>query len=126
MRPCPVEPLDGTPPYVLGLSIIRGRPTPVVHLGRLTGAGDTETVSRFVTLRLGSRTLALAVSSVLGVRELDTTGLESLPSILSTDGAVPIDRLAKLDDRLLFVLQATRILPETLWQKILPRDPPPP
>jgi purine-binding chemotaxis protein CheW len=35
MRPLPIEPLAGTPPFVLGLAIVRGFPTPVIDAARL-------------------------------------------------------------------------------------------
>src|ERR1022692_3555789 len=60
MRPLPIEPIEGMPPFLLGLAVIRGTPVPVVSLSNLIGASHTETISRFVALRLGSRRVALA------------------------------------------------------------------
>ncbi len=55
MRPLPIGPLAGAPDFVAGLSIIRGRPTPVVDTGALLGARDAATPRRLVVLRLGER-----------------------------------------------------------------------
>ena len=118
MRPLPIEPVDGSPPFVLGLAIIRGRPTAVVHLARLLGAPDRESVSRFVTVRLDDRAVALAVAGVLGIRVLEARSLETLPTVLGADGDVAIERVGQLDGRLLLVLQAIRILPDALWPPI--------
>ena len=68
-RPLPIEPLQGVPPFVRGVAIIRGLATPVVDLGALLGSGGGA-IGRFVTVRAGGRQLALAVESVLGVRAL--------------------------------------------------------
>jgi purine-binding chemotaxis protein CheW len=118
MRPLPVEPLAGMPPFVLGLSIVRGAPMPVVYLGRLLGAGDTNVISRFVTLRLGDRTLALAVSAVSGVRELDLGTLEKLPRILGSESADIIQSIGCLDTELVVILQTMRVLPEPVWDAL--------
>jgi len=123
MRPLPVEPLAGMPPFVLGLSIIRGGPVPVIHLGRLLGGGEAaDAVSRFVTLRLGDRKLALAVRSVLGLRELDLGSLVELPTILGDESARTVEAVGSLDAGLLVVLRAMRILPEPLWGALTAPD----
>jgi purine-binding chemotaxis protein CheW len=119
MRPLPVEAVEGTPHFVLGLAVIRGQPTPVVHLGRLLGETDSTAPSRFVTLRLGDRTLALAVGAVLGVRRLDASAFQPLPAILGVAGETAIESVGELDGQLLVVLQAMGLLPEPLWQRIL-------
>jgi purine-binding chemotaxis protein CheW len=62
MRPLPIEAIAGMPPFVLGVSIIRGTPTPVVDLGLILGAPGSG-AERFVTLRLGQRQVALSVGS---------------------------------------------------------------
>jgi purine-binding chemotaxis protein CheW len=116
MRPLPVEPLRDMPPFVLGLSIIRGRPTPVVHLGRLVGAGDAP-VARFLSLRLESRALCLAAQAVVGVRELDTEGLAALPSVLGEANG-HIESVGRLDTGLVLVLRSMRILPESVWNRM--------
>ena len=116
MRPLPIEAVIGTPSFVLGLAMVRGSATPVVHLGRLIGAVEDDAVGRFVTVRLGERRLALAVGSVLGVRELERRSLQELPSILGPDSAEVIEAVGKLDFQLLMVLRATRIIPQAAWE----------
>lgn len=118
MRPLPIVTLAGVPPYVLGLAIIRGGPMPVVHLGRLVGAGEADVVSRFVTLRLGDRKMALAVRSVLGVRELDPGSIDRLPPIFGPESAAIIESIGRLDSELLLVLGSMRLLPESIWTAV--------
>jgi purine-binding chemotaxis protein CheW len=53
MRPLPIEVLPGCPPFVRGVAVIRGRPTPVADLGVLLGAADPPQPVRFVMLKTG-------------------------------------------------------------------------
>ncbi len=119
MRPQRLEAMEGAPTFVLGVTILRGHPVPVVDLARLLGAQDAQQASRLVTLRLGDRTLALAVGSVVGVRALDPNGLESLPPTLGLGREGAIESIGQLDGALLVVLRAMRILPEAVWQTLL-------
>jgi purine-binding chemotaxis protein CheW len=70
MRPLPIEPLAGMPASVLGLSVIRGQPVPVIEAARLFDETGPEP-QRFITIRIGGRLVALAVDSVLGVRSIE-------------------------------------------------------
>jgi purine-binding chemotaxis protein CheW len=119
MRPRPIEGVAGAPAFVLGLSIIRGDPLPVVHLGRLLGDAEVSAVSRFVTLRLGRRSLALAVQSVVGALELDSARLTELPPVLGAESDGVVAAIGQLDAELLVVLRTMRIVPEPLWDALL-------
>src|SRR5215218_2672569 len=67
MRPLPTHPLAGTPAFVLGISILRGVPTPVIDVARLLGGGDA-TITRFVAVRTERGPVAFATDDVLGIR----------------------------------------------------------
>ena len=67
MRPLPLELLQGTKPFVLGVSVIRGNTVPVVDAGLLIGAGPSNP-GRFVSINTGGRLVALAVDTVLGIQ----------------------------------------------------------
>src|SRR4051812_28054387 len=72
MRPLPIEPLAHLPSFVDGLSLIRGRPVPVLDARRLMGVdGEPGVRTRFVTLELAEGSAVLAVDAVLGVRSVD-------------------------------------------------------
>jgi purine-binding chemotaxis protein CheW len=122
MRPLPVEPIIGMPPFVRGLSVIRGHPTPVVDLGGRLGAGEGGVVTRFVTLRAGERQVALAVDAVLGVGSLDTSALEGMPPLLREASADTVAAIGTLDAGLLVVLRATRIVPAEVWEALAERE----
>lgn len=116
MRPLPVERIAGTPEFVLGLSVIRGKAVPVVDLGLLLGASRPESAARrFLTLELGERDVALSVGDVLGVRALDPEQLSALPPLVDGAQAEMIEALGTLDAQLLCVLRAASVFPESTW-----------
>jgi purine-binding chemotaxis protein CheW len=119
LRPLRVEPLAQLPASALGLSMIRGRPTPVLDGRRLLGASSSEPARRFVTLRLGpNRKLALAVDDVLGVRRIPLATLADLPTLARNEPTSESSRLGTLDEELLVVLDHARLLSEAAWQAI--------
>ena len=75
MRVLPIKPVSGGPRYVCGLCIIRGAPVPVVDTGLLVGDRATA-FERLITVRTGSRTIALAVEAVLGIWAIGAEMLE--------------------------------------------------
>ena len=111
LRPLPVEPVAGAPPFVLGLAVIRGTPLPVIDAARLLGADDART-ERFVTVMAGNRRVALAVDHVLGVRAVAPQSLHALPPLLHDADTDVIAAIGLLDAELLLVLRSTRLLPE--------------
>ena len=118
MRPLPIEPLTGAPPFVLGLAVVRGSPTPVIDAGRLLGPIGLPSPARFVSLRLGERTAALAVDAVLDVRTLGKGSVADIPPLLRDAGNDVASSIGALDTELLLVLKAARLIPESLWDAI--------
>jgi purine-binding chemotaxis protein CheW len=121
MRPLPVEPLVGTPPFVLGLALIRGFPTPVVDAGTLIGPSTASSPilspspARFVSLKLDGRTAALAVDAVLDVRSLPPETLSNMPPFLFAGDAQLVSIMGAIDSKLLLVLEAARLIPDSVW-----------
>lgn len=117
MRPLPIEAFSGPPSFVAGLSIVRGKPVPVVDVARLLG--DTQTsAGRFVTLRAQDRCVGLAVEGVLGVFALKDVAIGDLPPLLRDAGAEAISAMGVLDEELLLVLSHARIVPEGLLEAL--------
>ena len=124
MRPLPIEPLPGMPPFVLGVAIVRGFPAPIVDAVRLLkplGSPPPMIPSpsaRFVSLKLGERTAVLAVDAVLDIRPLVAGILADIPPLLRETGAEQMAMIGALDAHLLFVLEAARLVPEPVWSAI--------
>lgn len=112
MRPLPVSTVPGAPRFVLGVAIVRGEPVPVVDLAALLGDGAVEAgaAARFVTVRAGERSAALAVSAVLGVSELDPAEGRRMP-LVADACAGALEALRTRDDDLLLVLGGARLVP---------------
>ena len=120
MRPLPIEPLNGMPQFVLGLAVVRGLPVPVIDARRLLSpfkSATSGTSLRFVTLRLGERTAALAVDAVLKVSSIAHATLTQIPPLLS-ETAGELSAIGALDAELLLVLQAARLVPDSVWSAI--------
>jgi purine-binding chemotaxis protein CheW len=110
MRPLPTRPLAGTPPYVLGIAIMRGVPAPVLDVARLL-AGEADTAARFVAVRTEHGPLAFATGPVLGIRPTPPAGPAAYPGVSSRlvagvgmSGAEP-----------LLLLQSLRVVPDEVW-----------
>jgi len=107
-RPLPVEPVAGSPPFVLGVAVVRGAALPVVDLTRLV-TGRPGRPTRFVTVKARERHVALAVDAVIGVRPLPKQWLHSLPPLLSASDGETVVAVGTLDAELAMVLETSRL-----------------
>ena len=105
MRPLPIAPVPGAPRCVLGVSIVRGAPTPVIDLAAFATGELEHELGRLVTVRAGARTVALAVGGVIGVREVPAG--EALPPLVADADALAA--IGVLDAELLIVLETARL-----------------
>ena len=115
MRLLPIEMVAGAVPPVRGLCIIRGAPVPVVDAGSLLGE-STMRAERLVAIRVGARRVALAVTSVLGIRWIEAQALHRLPPLLRDAASETIAAIGTLDAQLMFFLNAARIVPPALLE----------
>ena len=122
MRPLPVAPLAGAPPFVCGLALIRGRAVPVVDVGMLLGAAEPPAFARLVTVRTGARRVGLAFEAVVGCRELPLEAMAELPPLLSEAGEGAIAAVATLDADLLLILKVARLVPDSTWTLLQAAD----
>jgi purine-binding chemotaxis protein CheW len=118
MRPLRIDSLAGTPEYVLGISIVRGRPIPVIDAGFLLGVGGRSAVGRFVVIRAGERVFALGVSAVVGVVSAARHRLHALPPILGEGPSDLVASIGRRDSELLVVLRGARIVPDAVWTAV--------
>lgn len=120
MRPLPVETIPGAPALVMGVAVIRGIPSPVIDAARLMAdatdsVADRSAPTRFISLKLGARGACLAVDAVLDVRVLPAEQFHQTPPLLGGAGAQHLPFIGAVDRELLIVLNAARMLPESVW-----------
>jgi purine-binding chemotaxis protein CheW len=115
MRPLPVQRLEQAPEMVLGLAMVRGIPTPVIDAGRLMGAGPLAQLGRFVSVAVGARRIALAVTSVWGIRAVSAQSLRAMPAVLTRADTQAVAAIGALDQELLMLLQGVRLVPESVF-----------
>lgn len=118
MRPLPLQRLAHLPGFVSGLSVIRGKPTPVLDARVLLGAPTDAAPARYVTLQLGERAAALAVDGVLGVHGVSLETLDGLPAVAGAAQNPHVAALGMLDAELLVLLEHTHLVPDALWQQL--------
>jgi purine-binding chemotaxis protein CheW len=71
-----------------------------------------------VTVKTGSRVVALAVDAVLGIRDVPTGSVDALPPLFQGIHLDVISAVGTLDSELLLVLRSARLVPEEVWATI--------
>lgn len=119
LRPLPIEALPETPPFVLGASVIRGAPTPVVELGVLLTGKRLEQAGRAITVKTpDGRRVALLVSAVVGCGRSDEASIQTMPPLLRDAAPGAVQTLGRLDQSLLTIFQIGRLIPEAAWSRL--------
>jgi purine-binding chemotaxis protein CheW len=115
LRPLPTQAIGNAPPFVLGLTRLRGEAVPVLDLNRLLGSDADTPATRFISLRVGDRHVALAVEALLDLRVVERSALSALPPLLS-QGSPAVESIAAMDSGLLLVLACAKWIPQESWQ----------
>jgi purine-binding chemotaxis protein CheW len=116
MRLLPIERIAGASEHVLGLSVIRGAPVPVVDLG-LVVADRPAPCTRLVTVRTATGTVALAVEAVLGVTAI-ADAFNQLPPLLRDAAADTVSAIGARDSELILFLRTGRLVPEEVLARL--------
>jgi purine-binding chemotaxis protein CheW len=117
VRPLPVEPLAGVPPFVRGICVLRGSPTPLLDVRTLLGgaaAGGAQP-RRFIGMRADRHIVALAVDEILGIRDLPLDLLYDLPSAFAP---AICESVAAFDGEPMLFLSAARVVPASVWDAL--------
>jgi purine-binding chemotaxis protein CheW len=114
MRPLAVQPLAGTPPFVRGIAIMRGAPTPVIDVARLLGGHEAQ-ATRFVAVRTDRGPVAFATGAVLGIRPTVTATGTHHTGLLGTAPAHLVAAIGTVDAEPLIQLQSMRVVPDEVW-----------
>jgi purine-binding chemotaxis protein CheW len=117
MRPPRLDALPGMPAFVAGMALVRGAHLPVISLTRLFDESDGRS-ERLVIVRAGERRVGLLVDAIVGVRALSAETLRQLPPLLRDAAEDLVARIGTLDDELLVVLKAGRIVPDEVFRAV--------
>jgi purine-binding chemotaxis protein CheW len=107
-----VTPTPQVPEYVEGVSNLRGAIIPIINLRRLFGlkARPTDSNTRTIVVSVGERIMGCTVDMVSHVIRIPEESIQPAPETVTADGANYISGFAKLDDRLVIVLDIDELL----------------
>ncbi len=100
--------------FVKGIINLRGEVTPVINLAERFGLGESETTenSRIIIVNLGDVQAGLIVDSANDVIDIPTDMIEPPPQILHEVDEEFVQGVAKLDNRLLVIVNLEKIFGE--------------
>ena len=100
------------PDYVEGVSNLRGTIIPIINLRRLfdLGSKEKDDETRTIVTNVGSRTIGCTVDSVTQVMRIAPEQIQSAPDIVKSEGATYISGFAKIDTRLVVLLEIQELL----------------
>lgn len=104
--------VPNSPAYVEGVINLRGRVIPVVSLRSRFGLGDKDNDerSRIMIMDIQGITLGIVVDSVSEVLRIPSNTVEPAPNMASEIGTEFIRGIAKLDDRLIILIDMDRLI----------------
>lgn len=125
MRPLPTRRPADCPPYLRGISIVRGVPVPVVTAAALLAAGDRGGVDheaapdgadtvRFITVRSRRGVAAVATGAVVGVWEAPTGTAPDGTGRRPPD-AGPVTAVTVRDGEPLLLVRGASLVPDAAW-----------
>lgn len=115
------------PTFIEGVANLRGAIIPIINLRMLFGLArkpiDGET--RTIVVNVGEKTIGCRVDSVTQVIRIPEESVQPAPDAVTADGASYVFGFAKLDDRLLILLDIDELLnPESLEKRRVSTAPP--
>jgi len=104
------------PEFIRGVINLRGRILPVLDLKRKLGLGEVEAgrATRIVVVRVKERLLGLLVDGASQVLKVEVSRIEPPPEEVVEKGGDYIRGVAKLDDRLIILVDLERLLAHEL------------
>ena len=109
----PVTIIPHTPDFMDGVTNLRGAILPVIDLHKRFGMNDESTKtkeSRIIVVAVESHRVGLVVDAVSEVLHIPEDAIEPPPSMISSVDSSFITGIAKLDDRLVILLDMPQVL----------------
>jgi purine-binding chemotaxis protein CheW len=110
----PITPIPNTPAHIEGVMNLRGAIIPVVDLRRKLAMPATERSSFtvIVVVNVGTRVMGVIVDAVSDVLDIPRTDVQPPPDFGAHVDARFIDGMARAGDKLVVLLDITRVLSE--------------
>ncbi len=106
-----VTALPQLPPYIKGVTNIRGSIIPIVNLKSLLNApGDENTSDTVIVIAAGKTAFGIIVDAITGVIKADRSGIEP-PEKFAGSGADHVEGVAKINGKLIVLLDTGKLLP---------------
>jgi purine-binding chemotaxis protein CheW len=104
--------LPHAPHYIVGLTNLRGKVLPVISLRRRFGLVEEENTksSRIIVISVDQKEAGLIVDGVSEVETIPNQNIEPPPAMASYSNSRPIDGIAKLDERLVILLNLSKLI----------------
>ncbi len=108
----PITRMPGVPEFIEGLINLRGSVIPVVNFRKLLGmqAKDLDDDTRIIIVNFEDRTLGYIVDEVTEVMRISSEDIQPTPAAIASASKRHIAGLAKLEDRILIILDIERLL----------------
>ena len=113
IRTSEITQVPRSPGFVKGVINLRGRIVPVVDLKRKLGLGEVDEdarASRIVVARLKDRLIGLLVDGANQVLKVPVSAVEAAPEEVMAKGASYIRGVAKLEKRLIILMDLHKVL----------------
>ena len=108
------------PDYVEGVSNLRGTIIPIINLRRLfdleAAARNDET--RTIVANVGQRTIGCTVDAVTQVIRITSENIQPAPDLLKSKGASYIAGFAKVESRLVILLEISELLDPSKLEQV--------
>jgi purine-binding chemotaxis protein CheW len=107
-----ITPIPYAPDYVEGVTNLRGSVVPVIDLRKRFGvnASGRTIDTRIVIVTMGESKVGIIVDAVSEVLTLEDTVIEPVPPMVNMAGREFIIGIAKINNRLVILLDLTRVL----------------
>jgi purine-binding chemotaxis protein CheW len=114
----PITRIPQVPGVIEGLINLRGSVIPIVNLRRLFGLDPREMddETRTIIVNVGERTIGYVVDEVTQVMRIGNDQIQPAPASVSALAKRYIAGLARLDDRLLILLEIDALLNAEDWE----------
>jgi purine-binding chemotaxis protein CheW len=106
------RPIPGSSSHVEGVINLRGRIIPVVDLKRRFGISTAVDDTKIVIVEMGESNVGIIVDEVTEVITIDADTTEPPPAGVASASAQYIDSVAKLEGRLLVILDLSELFGE--------------